>query len=121
MSEPTPIGVWVWISLWSVLSIGLVGMLAMFAWSFFRKALRFVDDASAISIGFGYDAFDEPPLARPPLAVLQSRAQIRFREAARSARRDELRVRRHTERINRARRITRVNATTVDWPAEWYR
>lgn len=121
MSEPGEIALWIWISLWSGIGIGLIGMLAIFAWSLIRKALRVVEDASAISMGISYDTFDGAALSRAPLAVLQPMAQVRLREAARRTRRDERRQRRREERIARARRITSVDATTVEWPAEWYR
>ncbi|WP_025158264.1 hypothetical protein [Leifsonia aquatica] len=39
---------WSWLVIWTVLVLGLLGMLAAFAWSLFRKLMGAVDEASAL-------------------------------------------------------------------------
>ena len=44
-----PIEWWVWVLVWTALALGLLVMLALFAWWLFRKFMVLLDDASALA------------------------------------------------------------------------
>ncbi len=111
---------WGWLAIWGSLSLGLLAMLALFAWWLFRKFLTLADDLGDLAETMELLTPDDAPPARPALAVLApyrdvyaARQVQRFRASERS------RVR-HEQRIARARRITGVDATSTRWPDGWY-
>jgi hypothetical protein len=111
---------WAWIAIWGGLVLALLVMLALVAWWLFRKAMRLLDDVGELADSTAVLEVDEPVLARPQLAVLADLRDIHRREAERRAHRTNRRRLGHEGRLARARRITSVDATQRQWPADWY-
>lgn len=111
---------WGWLLIWSGLVLALLVMLALFAWWLFRKSLVLLDDLAALADTTAALDGDDAELVPPRLAILTPALEIRAREEARKFHRRERRRRRVEARLARARRITRVDATAVRWPADWY-
>lgn len=111
---------WGTLLIWAGLVLGMLGMLALFAWWLFRKSLTLLDDLSDLAATTAILEVDEPVLARQEIAVLADRRDIRRRVDARRAHRAQRRRERHDRRMMRARRITTVDATRTRWPADWY-
>ncbi len=111
---------WGWLLIWSGLVLALLVMLGLFAWWLFRKSLVLLDDLAELADTTAALEGEDAELVRPRLAVLTPAADIRAREEARQFHRRERRRRRVEARLARARRIIRVDATQVEWPAEWY-
>lgn len=112
---------WGWVLIWAGLVLALVVTLALIAWWLFRKFLVLVDDVANLAERSAILDIPEPDLIRPQLAVLASVAEIRAREDARRYHRSERRRVRRQRRLDRARAITRVDASRVTWPHDWYR
>lgn len=94
---------WSWLVIWTVLVLGLLGMLAYFAWSLFRKLMAAAREASALlekaevlqahADDLREEAF-HPAVFADAVELRQERAQARADRAfAKQARRDA-RVRR---------------------------
>ena len=112
---------WAWIAIWGGLVLALLVMLGLFAWWLFRKSLRLLDDLADLAERSAVLDIEQPELARPAIAILQQASEIRAREDARRYHRHERRRVRRERRMARARRITTVDASTQQWPADWYR
>lgn len=112
---------WGWLLIWAGLVVGLLGLLAGFAWWLFRKFLRLLDDLADLAERSALLDVAEPELVRPQLAVLAEVSAVRAREDARRFHRGERRRVRRASRLDRARRITRADASLTRWPERWYR
>lgn len=110
---------WVWLIIWAVLGLGLLAMLGLSAWWLFRKSVVLTGDLADLAETLVMLEPDDVELARPQLAVLADLRDIRAREEARRYLRSTRRRERHDRRIARARRITSVDASTRQWPADW--
>ena len=94
---------WSWVVIWAVLVLGLLAMLAFFAWSLFRKLMRAAHEATALlektdvltaRTGDLHDAAFHPAVLADAAQLAAEREQVRAdRATARQARRDA-RVRR---------------------------
>ena len=117
-----PLGIqwWGWLLIWTGLVLALLVMVALFAWWLFRKAMRLLDDAAELADTAAILEVDDPELPRPVIAVLADLRDIRAREEARKSHRARRRSERHARRMARARRITTLDASKQQWPAEWY-
>ncbi len=111
---------WGWLLIWTGLVLTLLVVLGLMAWWLFRKSLVLLDDLATLAETTAALEADEAELVPPRLAVLTPAIEIRAREEARQFHRRERRRRRIEARLARARRITRVDATQVEWPADWY-
>lgn len=111
---------WAWILIWTGLAVVLVGMLALFGWWLFRKAMRLLDDVGELADKTAVLDFDDTVLPKQTRAVLADLRDIRAREDARRAHRSRRRSDRHRRRMERARRITSAGASQQQWPADWY-
>lgn len=111
---------WGWVLIWAGLTIALVITLAALAWWLFRKALILLDDVGRLADRATLLEIADPELVRPQLAVLAEASAVRARETARRAHRTERAQARRQARMDRARRITSVDASTREWPEEWY-
>jgi biopolymer transport protein ExbB/TolQ len=108
---------WSWLIIWAVLVLALLAMLALFGWQLFRKVVAVFGSLEALAsttelLESAGEALEEQ---RGTLALLQKHSEValrrhRVREEA-AARRQA----RHDARIDRARRITRVDANTRRW------
>lgn len=112
---------WGWVLLWAGLVIALIGMLAGLAWWLFRKSLVLLEDLGSLAERATLLEVEEQALVRPVPAVLVSAAEVARREDERRRHRAERRTTRHRARLERARRITRLDPTTVEWPEDWRR
>ena len=112
---------WGWIAIWGGLVLALAGMLALFARWLFRKGMVVLDDLDdlyGVTEKLG-EADDTPPQRARP-AVLDDLRAVRAARAARVSRRDHRRSERYDRRMARAKRITAVDASTIQWPQDWY-
>lgn len=110
---------WGWLLIWSGLVVAVLVMLALLGWWLFRKSLVLLDDLASLAETTAALEGEEAELVPPRLAILTPANEIRAREEARQFHRRERRRRRVEARLARARRITRVDATTVAWPDDW--
>lgn len=111
---------WGWVLIWGALVVALLVMLVLSAWWLFRKFLRLLDDVADLADRSALLDVADPERVRPQLAVLAEVSAVRQRwDAARFAVRERRRIRRQS-RLDRARRITAVDATRTSWPADWY-
>lgn len=111
---------WVWLLIWGGLVLGLLTMLAGFAWWLLRKGLVVLADLSELSARTALLDVPEREQAQSELAILTTRDQVRTREDARRVHRERMRREAHERRLERARRITRVDANAQSWPTEWH-
>lgn len=111
---------WGWLSIWGALTLVLLGMLGLFAWWLFRKFLALMNDLGDLADSAALLAPDDVESVRPVLAVLTPFRDVYLaRERQRLLASERKRIR-HDKRIARARRITRLDATTVRWPEDWH-
>lgn len=122
MTEPVTVDIywWGWVLIWAGLALALAVMLALFAWWLFRKFLVLMNDVADLAEKSAILEIDDPALVRPQIAVLASVREIRDRENARKFHRSERKRLRREARLARARRITTVDVSTRQWPADWY-
>lgn len=120
MTGASEIPWWGWLTIWSVLVLGLLVMLGVFAWVLFRKGLGVLDAVSQLAESAAVLDVEEQALTAPQRAILADLRDIRARENARRFRRAERRRLRWERRLARARRITTLDASRHPWPADWY-
>lgn len=108
---------WSWIIIWSGLVIALLGMFALFAWRLFRKGVALAKElATAAATMELLDRANEVVAEQnTELAVLQTRAEVRARREQVRARSAERKSARHDARLDRARRIIKVDANGQEW------
>lgn len=113
---------WAWLLIWTGLALALIAVLVLGAIWLWRKLIRLSDDLGGLAdqLTVLETADDLPPPAVIP-AILLDPDQVRAARSARIARRLELKRTRRQDRLDRARRITSVDATKVRWPDAWYR
>ena len=119
--EPIEIPWWGWLLIWVGLVLALLALLAVGAWHLFRKGMVVLDAVAELAEATAVLELDDSPLPKQQRAVLADLRDIHRREDARRAHRAERRRVRHERRMARARRITRLDATQVRWPDDWYR
>ena len=112
---------WAWVLLWIGLAVVLVSVLGTAGWQLFRKALRILEDAAALTSLGETRREDVPERVSPSRAILTPPAAIREREQARRVGRATDRRRRHEQRMLRGRKILAVDAARTSWPPDWYR
>ena len=112
---------WGWILIWTGLVLVLLVMLGLFAWWLFRKFMVLMDDVATLADKSAVLDVEDAELLKPQLAVLADIRDIRNRENARRGHRAERKRARWEARLARARRITRVDASKIQWPAAWYK
>lgn len=110
---------WVWVLVWAGLVLALLGMLVAFAWWLFRKSLVLLDDVGQLADRASILDIDDPTLVRPTPAVLLPLSAVQRREDERLQHRAERRAERRQARLDRARRITRADPMSLDFPEEW--
>lgn len=113
---------WGWLLIWTALVLALVATLGLLTWWLFRKGFRLLDDLGELAdTAAVFDRVGEAELPPQAIAVLADIRDIRAREEARTFHRSQRRNERHRRRLERARRITALDASKVRWPADWYR
>lgn|GEM_PF-1480581 len=110
---------WGWIAIWAGLVLLLLMVLVVITLVLFRKAMRVLSEASTMASKL--DILEPEVLELEPhdTAVLAEMERIRERYDAQRRRRESLRLHRRERRLQRARRITRLDPTTVKWPDSW--
>ncbi len=119
VTDLVPVPGWVWPVIWVSLTTALLAILALSAWVIFRKAMKVMDALGELADRGSLLDLVETEHVAPAIAVLAAAGDIHGREEARRVHRAELARARHEQRILRARRITNVDATQRDWPADW--
>lgn len=121
MIEPVDIQWWGWLLIWTGLVLALAATVALLVWRLFRKGFRLLDDLGELAdTAAVFDGVVEHELPPQAIAVLAEIRDIRAREEARKYHRSVRRSERHRRRLERARRITTLDASKVRWPADWY-
>lgn len=110
---------WSWLVIWVMLGLGLVALLGFSARWLLRKLMVLTGDLGDLGETLELLEPNDAELVRPQLAVLADARDIRARDEARRFQRARRRRQRHEQRIARARRITAVDATQQQWPADW--
>jgi hypothetical protein len=110
---------WGWTLIWAGLALGMVIMLALFAWWLFRKALVALDDLSHLASKASLFEVDHARLPPPQRAVLLSLREVLEREDTRKRHRTARTIARRESRMARAYRITALDASTANWPPAW--
>jgi hypothetical protein len=108
---------WSWLLIWSGLVIALLAMLTLFAVSLFRKGVALAEElaTTAATLELLDRASDVAAEQHTELAILQTRSEVRARREQVRARSAERKARNHDARLDRARRITRVDASARKW------
>ncbi len=113
---------WGWLLIWTALALALVATLGLLTWWLLRKGFRLLDDLGELAdTAAVFDGVGEAELPPQAIAGLADIRDIRAREEARTFHRSQRRSERHRRRLERARRITTLDASKVRWPADWYR
>lgn len=105
---------WSWLLIWTVLVLGLLGMLAFFAWWLFRKLMAAGREAAALAEKaevLSRRAEDLHERFEP--AVLADAAELRERRRDRLAERAIARQARRDARVRRGRLLVDVDPATV--------
>lgn len=108
---------WGWLVIWVCLGLALLAVLAISAWRLFRKAVAVLDELETLAekTDLLEQVADEAGDTREQLAILAGAEQTRRRRAlVRKAALDR-KAARHDSRMARAKRITRVDASTREW------
>lgn len=110
---------WGWLLIWAGLVLGMLVMFALFAWWLFRKSLVALDDLSTLAEKTSILEVDDERIPPAQRSVLLSMREVLAREDARKKHRMARKVARHERRLARAKRISSVDASAVEWPASW--
>lgn len=110
---------WGWLLLWVGLVVALLVILALLAYVLFRKAIALMNELSAVVDKTAVLDVETAELSRPQIAVLAEMREIRAQHEYRQSRRADLKRERHERRIARAKRITKRDASTAEWPEGW--
>lgn len=108
---------WSWIIIWSGLVIALLVMFALFGLTLFRKGVALAKElaTTAATMELLDRASHVVADQHSELAILQTQAEVRARRDLVRARSAERKSARHDARIDRARRIIRVDANGREW------
>ncbi|GAA1209546.1 hypothetical protein [Rhodoglobus aureus] len=110
---------WGWLLIWVGLVLALLVVLAFLAYRLFRKAISLMHELSAVVDKTSVLDADTAELSQPQIAVLAEMSDIRARHESQRRRRLDLKLARHERRIERAKRITKRDASTAQWPESW--
>lgn len=108
---------WGWLVIWGSLALALLAVLAISAWLLFRKLLGLFDDLGELAgktelLDRAEDVMDDQAVE---LAIMLGGAEVRRRRddirLAAMLRRDE----RRRARLDRARALIRVDASSREW------
>ena len=108
-----------WLLIWVGLVLLLLIMLVLVAYVLFRKGVALMHDLSALVDKAAALDVDMESLSKPQIAVLAEMSEIRARHEAQKGRRADLKLERHDRRMARAKRITKHDASTSQWPEGW--
>jgi hypothetical protein len=108
---------WSWLVIWVCLTLALIAMLIVSAWRLFRKAMAVFTELGVLaektelleSVSAAAEEQTAQVAILQRLSDVQSRRRL-VRDASR-ARRDA----RHRARLDRARSLTRFDASTREW------
>jgi hypothetical protein len=108
---------WSWLLIWGILTCALLAMLGLFAWWLFRKVMAVfaaLEDLAATTelLETASETLDGQ---RTTLALQQKRSEVVARRDLVRERAAARRRARHDARLDRAARITSVDASTRRW------
>jgi hypothetical protein len=108
---------WSWLVIWACLLLALVGVLAVAAWRLFRKAMAVLAELGTLAqkselLDAVSDAAEEQ---RSEIAVLQKYADVQARRRFVREESASRRATRHRRRLDRAKSMIRVDASTRRW------
>lgn len=110
---------WGWLLIWAGLVLALLLVLGFLAYRLFRKAIDLMHEVSAVVDKTAALDVEVPELSQPQIAILTQMSEIRAQRDTRQRRRSELKIERHERRLARAKRITKRDANSAQWPAGW--
>ncbi|QAV69385.1 hypothetical protein ESZ53_02365 [Salinibacterium sp. UTAS2018] len=110
---------WGWLLIWVGLVLALLIMLAVVAWVLFRKAMVLMKDLSDVVDKTAILDVETEKISKPQIAILAEMAQIRDRHEAQRERRLGLTAARRERRLERGKKITRRDASRMQWPEGW--
>lgn len=100
---------WSWILIWLGLVLAALGMLVLFALSYWRKGVRILRQLEEVTAQLDALAPEEAVLSRPPSSLFADRDAVRrARENRRDARRDRIDLTR-AARIERGKLLVHRN------------
>ena len=98
---------WGWVLIWTGLVLGLLGVVAFFAWRHIRRFFALLEDFFALTEKLSVlDAATNDGDERPTKAILEDSDVVRREFGARMDRRRSLRLARRQARIQRGKIIT---------------
>jgi hypothetical protein len=108
---------WSWLIIWVVLVLALLVMLGLFGWQLFRKVVAVFASLEALAsttelLESAGETLDDQ---HTTLALLQKRSEVVARRDRVREQAGERRRARHDARLDRARRITAVDANARHW------
>jgi hypothetical protein len=110
---------WGWLLIWIGLVLGLLAMLAFFAWRLVKRFLLLLEElgelTGKLSLLEGETAGEQ---VRPPSSILAGAAAARESYGLHSDSRANLRATRRRARIERAKLLTSKPITMKEWPHE---
>lgn len=113
---------WTWVIIWVGLVLALIAVLVLGAIWLWRKFWALMDDLGTLAdTTSAFDQVESDPPVRSVPAVLRAIDEVRHDRAVRVARKTERTRLRRVRRLERARAITGLDASTMRWPADWYR
>ncbi|QYH36231.1 hypothetical protein [Salinibacterium sp. M195] len=110
---------WGWLLMWTGLVLTLLIVLSLLAYRLFRKAISVMHELSAVVDKTAILDGEAAELSSPQIAILAEMSAIRAHHESQRQRRIDLKRDRHDRRIARAKRITKRDASTVQWPESW--
>ena len=110
---------WGWLLIWVALVLVLLTVLGILAFGLVRKALALIHELSELVDKTTALDVETAELTKPQIAFLAEMSAIRAQHEAQQQRRAEKTHARHERRIARAKRITKRDASTMQWPKGW--
>ena len=103
---------WLWIVIWIVLGLGLIGTLAFFGWRLVKKGLAVVSELQLLTekIAMLQDNVEQLEQTTPRNAILDGYSAVADRRDAHRAERARIRELRRERRLERGRLLTASQA-----------
>ncbi|HEY0258584.1 MAG TPA: hypothetical protein VGC18_01920 [Lacisediminihabitans sp.] len=107
---------WSWLLIWGLLVLAVIAMLVLFAVWLFRKLMSVFDALEELATKAEIlERAAEPARDHYEIAALRPRSDVQAERESLRLRRDARREQRHRNRLDRARRITKLDASTRRW------
>ncbi|MET4782536.1 hypothetical protein [Glaciihabitans sp. UYNi722] len=108
---------WSWVIIWVGLSLAMLAMLGLMAWRLFKKLLGVFRELESLTekaelLDAASEVLDDQQFER---SILLKKSEVVARREYVRARSAERKENRHVARLDRARVITRLDASTRQW------